>query len=73
MAHEIPKEVWKNIHFENKTAGFSSEVSKFTSVRNKLNLSLKYWFMEAKIVFYGYHGPQKGSKCHLDIIKTSLS
>ena len=30
---------------------FSSEVSKFTSVRNQPNSSLKYWFIEARLVF----------------------
>ena len=38
---------------------FSFELSKLTSVRKKLNLSLKYWFMEAKFVFWMCYGPQK--------------
>ena len=52
---------------------FSSEVSKLTSVRDKLNLSLKYWFMEAKNVFCVSHGPPKWSKYHLNTIQTTLS
>ena len=35
------------------------EVSKLTWVRNKLNLFIKYWFMEAKIVFCTFNGPPK--------------
>ena len=38
------------------------EMSKLTSVRNKLNLSMKYWFMEAKIVFFTCLGPPKRVK-----------
>ena len=30
---------------------FSSEVSKLALARNKLNLSMKYWSMEAKIEY----------------------
>ena len=52
---------------------FSSYVSKFTSVRNMLDLSLKYWFMEAKIVSCVCHGPQKWSKYYLDTIQSLLS
>ena len=48
-------------------------MSKLTSVRNKLNLSMKYWFMEAKIVFCTYHGPKKGSKYHIETVKTISS
>ena len=48
-------------------------MSKINSVRNKLNLSFKYWFMEAKIVFCVCYGPPKWSKYHLDTIQTTLS
>ena len=37
---------------------FSSEVWKLASVRNKLIMSLKYWFMEAKNVFRSCYGLQ---------------
>ena len=47
---------------------FSSEVSKLTSVRNKLNLSLKYWFMEAKIIFRSCYGPKISYKDNTDYI-----
>ena len=52
---------------------FSSEVSKFTSVWNKPNLSLKYWFIEARLVVCICYGPNKWSKCHLDTIQTTFS
>ena len=64
--HEIIKEFLKNINFWKYDNCFSSELSKLTSVRNKLNLPLKYWFMEAKIDFCVCHGPPKWSKYHLD-------
>ena len=51
----------------------SSELSKLTSVRNNLNLTMKYWFMEAKIVFCVCHGPEKGSKYHLETVQTTFS
>ena len=54
VAHDITKEFWKNSHFENARAD-----SKFTSVRNMLDLPLKYWFMKAKVVFWMCYGPQK--------------
>ena len=43
------------------------------SVRNKLNLSMKYWSMEAKIVFCTSLGPKKGSKYHLETVQTIFS
>jgi hypothetical protein len=43
-----------------------------SSVRNKLNLSMKYWFMEAKIVFCICLGPEKGSKYHLKTVQTTV-
>ena len=53
---------------------FSSEVSKLTSVRNKLNLTLKYWFMEAKNVFrMCLLLSQKWSKYHLKKINATFS
>ena len=45
LAHDITREFWKY------DGCFSPQVSKLTSVWNKHKLSLKYWFMEAKIVF----------------------
>ena len=47
--------------------------SKLTSVRNKLNFSMKYWFMEAKIVFCTYHGLKKGSKYHVKTVQTTFN
>ena len=52
---------------------FSSEVSKLASVRNKLIMSLKYWFMEAKNVFRSCYGPKKLPKYHLKTILTTFS
>ena len=49
---------------------FPSEASKFTLVGKKLNLSLKYWFREAKIVFWMCYGTQKLSKYLLETIQT---
>ena len=51
---------------------FSSEVSKLTSVGNKTNLSLKYWFFEAKVVIWIWYGPQKLSKYQVDTIETTF-
>ena len=34
---------------------------------------MKYWFMEANIVFCTYHGPKKGSKYHVETVQTTLS
>ena len=45
-------------------------VSKLALVRNKLNM--KYLFMEAKFVFFTYHGPKKGSKYHAETVQTTL-
>ena len=73
MAHDIFKEFWKKYPFWKFDSWYSSEVSKITSVRNKLNLSLKYWFTEAKIVFCTCQGPQKWSKYHLKTILTTFS
>ena len=44
-----------------------------TSVRNKLNLSMKYWFMEAKIDFCICLGHGKGSKYHLKTVENIFS
>ena len=52
---------------------FPFEVSKLTSVKNKLNLLMKYWFVVAKIVFFACHGPKKGSKYHLETVQTTFS
>ena len=48
--------ILKNYPFWKDDSWFLSEVSKFTSVRNMLDLSLKYWFMEAKIAFWICYG-----------------
>ena len=71
--HEIIKEFLKNINFWKYDNCFSSEVSKLTSVRNKLNLPLKYWFMEAKDVCRICYGPKYWSKHHLNTIQTAFS
>ena len=71
--HKIIKEFWKNIHFWEYDNCFSYEVSKLTSVRNKLNLPLKYWFMEVKDVRRICYGPNYCSKYHLDTIQTIFS
>ena len=34
---------------------------------------MKYWFMEANIVFCTYHGPKKGSKYHVETVQTTFS
>ena len=60
-------------YFENRRAKFPFEVSKLTSLRNKLNLSIKYWFMEAKLVFCICLGPEKRSKYHLETVQTIFS
>ena len=52
---------------------FSSDVSKLASVRNKLIMSLKYWFMETKNVFRSCYGPKKWPKYHLKTIMTTFS
>ena len=46
---------------------------KITSVRNKFNFSVKYWFMESNIVFFTCHGSEKGSKYHLETVQTTFS
>ena len=46
---------------------------KTDSVRNKLNLSIKYWFMEAKIVFCIYDGPKKGLTYHVETVQATFS
>jgi hypothetical protein len=48
-------------------------VSLLTSVRNKLNLSLKYWSMEAITVFCMCLGPKRESKYHLETVQTIFS
>ena len=62
-----------NLEFWKYDSWFPSDVSKLTSVWNKLNLSLKYWCIEARLVFYGSYGPKKISKCHIGTIKTTFS
>ena len=57
--HRIITEFLKNINFWEYNNCFSSEESKHSSVRSKLNLPLKYWFMEAKVFFLIYYGPKK--------------
>ena len=53
------KRILKNKPFWKYDSWFPSEVSKFTLVRNMLDLSLKYWFMKAKVVFWICYGPKK--------------
>ena len=48
-------------------------MSKLTSVQNKLNLSLKYWVIEAKVGFWICYCPKNWSKYHLDTIQTISS
>ena len=67
VPHEITKEFWKY------DSWFCSEVSKLASVRNKLFMSFKYWFMEAKYVFRSCNGPKKLPKYHLKTILTTFS
>ena len=43
--------IWKKYPFWKYDSWFSSEMSKLTSVRNELNLSWKYWFIEQKLFF----------------------
>ena len=62
----------KKLPFWKFVSCFPSTLWKLTSVRKKLNLSLKYWFMEAKVVFWMCHGPQKYSKYHLNILQTTF-
>ena len=71
--HKIIKEFFLNIHFWKYDNCFSSEVSKLTSVRNKLNLPLKYWFMEAKDVCRICYSPKYWSKHHLKTRQTTFS
>ena len=42
-------------------------------VRNKLNLCMRYWFVEAEIVFCMCLDPYKGSKYYLETVKTIFS
>ena len=53
------KRILKNKPFWKYDSWFPSEESNFTSVRNMLDLSLKYWFMKAKNVFWICYGPKK--------------
>ena len=46
-----------------------SEVSKLTSVRNKLDQSLKYLILEAKVVFWICYFCKNRSKYHIDSIQ----
>ena len=71
--HKIIKEFWKNIHFWKYDNCFSSDVSKLTSVRNELNLPLKYWFMEAKDVSRICYCHKFRSKYQLNTKQTTFS
>ena len=64
---EVNPEFWKY------DGWFPSDVSRLTSVWNRLNLSLKYWCIEARLDFYASYGPKKLSKCHLGTIQTTFS
>ena len=70
MAHEINKELWKNIHFENMTAAFLLRCQNWP--RWEIS-SLKYWFKKAKNVFRSNYGPKKWPKYHLKTILTTFS
>ena len=61
-----------NLEFWKYDSWFPSEESKLTSVRNKLKLSLKYWFFEAKVGIWVCYGPKKWSKYLVDTIKTTF-
>ena len=54
--------ILKNKQFWKCDSWFPSEVSKFTLVRNMLDLPLKYWFMEAKVVFWYVMVPKSNQK-----------
>ena len=73
VAHETTKEFWKNSYFKNRRANFLLWYQKLTSVRNKFNLSMKWCFLEVKIVFCVCLGPKKGLKYHLETVKTIFS
>ncbi len=62
-----------NLEFWKYDSWFPSDVSKLTSVWNKLNLSLKYWCIEARLVSCTCYSPKKLSKCHLGTIQTTFS
>ena len=65
-----------NLEFWKYDSCFPSDVSKLTSVWNKLNSSLKYWCIEARLVFCTCYGPKKWSKlskCHLGTIQTTFN
>ena len=49
---DLKLEFWK------QDSWFPSDVSKLPSVWNKLNLSLKYWCIEARLVFCTCYGPK---------------
>ena len=55
-----------NLEFWKHDSCFPSDVSKLTLVWNKLNLSLKYWCIEARLVFCNYYRGNIGEnkKCH---------
>ena len=52
---------WKNKHFESMRAVLLLRCQ---------NMSLKYWFMETKVVFWISYGPQNESKYHLPMYNT---
>ena len=62
-----------NLEFWKYDSRVPSDVSKHTPVWNKHNLSLKYWCIEAKLVFCTSYGPKKLSKCHLGALQTTFS
>ena len=72
MASEIIKEFGKKCQVWKHDSWFPSEVPKLTLVRNKLNLSLKYWFMEAKDVCRVCYCHKFWSKYQLNTIQTTF-
>ena len=73
VAHKITKRNFEKYQFWRYDSCFSSFVSKLTSVWNKLNLLLKWWFKEAKNDFRICYGLKKWSKYHLNTIQTTFS
>ena len=62
-----------DLEFWKYDSWFPSGMSKLTSVWNKLNMSLKHWYIEARLVFCTCYGPKKLSKCLLGTIQTAFS
>ena len=70
IMHDSPKIFEKISIFENMTADFLLKYQSSLWWEISLIFSLENWFMEEKIVFCVWHGPQKWSKYHLHTIQT---